>query len=61
MGTSRIIANDDHIEGCAMYTALIGSPSTGKSSAMSLFRQALESIELFNGVCIEESKLVNGK
>ncbi len=61
MSTSTIKALRTYSQSFVFYTALIGNPSTGKSTGMGLVKKALEKVERFNAVPSQDSKLVNGK
>lgn len=60
MGTSSIRALQTLEEGCVIYTGLIATASTGKSSAMNLVKNAIYEIENYLMVDDENSKFVNG-
>ncbi len=56
-----IRVDDCQNEACVVYAALIANPSTGKSSGMSLIKNALFDIEKYEKISLRESKLLNGK
>ena len=56
-----IRVDDCQNEACVIYAALIANPSTGKSSGMSLIKNALFDIEKYEKTSLRDSKLLNGK
>jgi hypothetical protein len=61
MGGSSISSLKNMRQGCVLYTSLIGQPSTGKTTAMSIVRDAVIDVEEALNINIEESKLLNCK
>jgi hypothetical protein len=61
MAESSITISNDYRLSCVMYCALVANPSTGKSTGLNLVKEAVNRIESFIGIEIENSNLVNGK
>ena len=59
MGSVTIGAIKNLVQGCVLYTTLIGQPSTGKTTAMSLVRDAVYEVEEAIGLNLKNSKLIN--
>jgi hypothetical protein len=59
MGASTIAALKNRVQGCVLYTSSIGQPSTGKTTAMSLVRDAVYVVEDAIGLNAKNSKLIN--
>ena len=47
-------------KGMSVFSVLIANPSTGKSPAIEIIKNALETIEIYEGIKEENSCLVNG-
>jgi hypothetical protein len=60
MGQSQIKALKTFTEGFSVYAVLVADPATGKTPALNLTRHALAEIEVYLGVSLENSRLVNG-
>jgi len=54
----RVLNNFE--KGMSIFSVLIANPSTGKSPAIEKIKNAIESIEIFDGIKEENSCLVNG-
>jgi hypothetical protein len=50
----------DHTEKFIFYTGLVSYPSTGKTSSLKIFRDAIYDIEELNGVQPQASRIENG-
>ncbi len=61
MGSAEISALKNLKQACVLYTTLIGQPSTGKTTAMSIVRDAVFEVEEAVGVLLEDSKLLNSE
>ena len=59
MGSVTIGALKNLVQGCVLYTTLIGQPSTGKTTAMSIVRDAVYEVEEAIGLNLKNSKLIN--
>ena len=59
MGASTIAALKNLVQGCVLYTSLIGQPSTGKTTAMPLVRDTVYVVEDAIGLNAKNSKLIN--
>ena len=59
MGASSITALKNINQGCVLYLTLIGKPSTGKTTAMSMVRDAVYDVEVATQIKEEDSKLIN--
>ena len=60
MSLSTISVSETHNQRFTSYTALLGTPSSGKSPALKIFSKAAYEIEKHQGKTDETSNLANG-
>jgi stage III sporulation protein SpoIIIAA len=61
MGTSYITALKTMRQSCVLFTALIGQPSTGKTTAMGIVKDALNDLDIALGRLPAESHQINSE
>ena len=60
MGERKVELASDHLESCVLFMALIGNPSTGKSTELNVLRDSVLEIESFEEIKDCDSSLVQG-
>ena len=60
MNYSKINVLNNFQKAMSIFSVLIANPSTGKSPSIEKIKNALEVVELFDGIREENSSLVNG-
>ena len=50
MGETKVELASDHLESCVLFMALIGNPSTGKSTGLNVLRDSVLEIESFEEI-----------
>ena len=58
LGKSKLKAFNSYVS-ASVYTVLVAQPSTGKSGAMAIITNAIDNVEVYNKIPLENSQQVN--